>query len=450
MPIAALAPILAGVVGTLFGAGAATALSAPLIFGVTGAELATGTLLGAGGGALLGGITGGGKGALEGALGGALTGGALSFVPAAGAALGGALGIGTTAGDIAAGSLIGAGTGALGGVITGAGPLSGALTGGLTGAAAGAMAPGASTTAAATAPAGVGPAANPAAVSIPTSGGVGSVGTTDSAAAMGDLFGGTQGGSISGAQGGTATPLGTVSGTQVGTTTNVGGNITPAPLAGGDITQTSLGPQGPGQATIFSSMATTPPPSGGEGAYATPAPSMWDKALGDIGNYFTNPKTLLQAGIGGAGLLMNMVQSNQEQQVLNQEQQAAAGATSMARALDAPLFSGVLPPGAQDALNTSKANQDAQVRSTFATLGMSGSTAEADALDAVDQNIAAQQFSIENQLFGQASGYSQMASQDYANILQQQRLMDQDLGSAITRFVSALAGGGTGGTPTPA
>jgi hypothetical protein len=46
---------------------------------------------------------------------------------------------------------------------------------------------------------------------------------------------------------------------------------------------------------------------------------------------------------------------------------------------------------------------------------------------------------------GQAAGYSGMAATDYQNIVEQQRLQDEDFSDALARFAAAITGG-TGGT----
>ena len=127
-------------------------------------------------------------------------------------------------------------------------------------------------------------------------------------------------------------------------------------------------------------------------------------------------------------------------------QQQAAGAASTATMLQAPLTSGVLPPGAQSSLDVAQRNAQASARSAYASLGMSGSTGEADDFAAIAQNIAAQKVGIEDLLFSQAGPYAQLASTDYNNILNQQRAQDTQFTGALTNFVAALAGSKAGST----
>lgn len=172
-------------------------------------------------------------------------------------------------------------------------------------------------------------------------------------------------------------------------------------------------------------------------------------ALGNIGNWITqNPGTALSIGAGGGMLLSEALGTSSEQQMMNNLQQSATGAGTMATALQAPLFSGVLPPGAQAALNQSRQNQIANIRSSYAKMGMSGSTGEADAVNAANQASSAQQFNMAMSMFNQAAGYAKLQSQDYLALLEEQRAQDQDFSNALSKFVSALAGGGTSGGGT--
>jgi hypothetical protein len=74
---------------------------------------------------------------------------------------------------------------------------------------------------------------------------------------------------------------------------------------------------------------------------------------------------------------------------------------------------------------------------------MAGSTGEADAINAVNANIAAQQYGIAMNMFSQAAGYAKLQSADLMGLLDEQRAQDQDFSNALSRFVSALSGGGT-------
>jgi hypothetical protein len=165
--------------------------------------------------------------------------------------------------------------------------------------------------------------------------------------------------------------------------------------------------------------------------------------LGNIGDWISNNPVSALGVAGGAGMLGYEMfgPPGAEQQDINQLQTATTGAGTMATALEAPLFSGTLPPGAQAALTTAQQNQTAQERSSYAKMGMAGSTGEADALRSVNQNIAAMKFNMETQMMDQASKYAGLQSSDLQNLLKDQMQYDQNFSNALSKFVSALAGG---------
>ena len=451
---ALLAPLIASVLPE--------AVAGASIFGVAVPEIAAGVGVGAAGGAALSGITGGNP--LTGALTGGLTGGIGTFGPA----IGSALGIGTTAGDI----LAGVGGGVLGAELTGGNPLTGALTGGAGGALSGVFSGG--TTAAApsttsgSATPGPGPA--PAATAVPTGaasapagaaaqGDIGAAAAGDTNLLAGPATTGTgassnllagpatvgpatpatgtaapsTGGAVSGGGGGG----GAVSGPVVG----AGGNY----YAGGTLTNPAGSITPGGVSSAWNTMASTGTGTmGGSTTASTGISGIVDSLKGDIGKLFSNPLAL-----GAAGLLaMNMFgsQNSSEQQTMDQLQAQAASAASTAKMLQAPLTSGVLPPGAQSTLDVAEANEKAAARSAYASMGMGDSTGQADAFQAIAENIAAQKFGIENMLFGEAGPYAQIASTDYNNILNQQRAQDTQFTGALTNFVAALAGSKAGQT----
>lgn len=459
-----LPEIIAGITAAVGALGATipAVLTAPLIAGVAATaplDIGVGAALGAGLGAGEAALTGGKPGL------GALTGGISGAAAPFGAPLGEALGIGATAGDV----LVGAGTGLIGSEVTGQNPLTGAATGAASGLISGLTAGigGNAPTTGTTSPAGVGPQASPATVSTPAPS---LSGTAGSSAAFGDISS-MSGGSIwSGPSAGiTSTPLASTGGTISGAAAGGGGISGPSiiqnagpPLApgtvaadGGTTTQTPAGAMTPGQATIFSPMATADTPAAGD-VYATPAPSggLLSK-FGDIGDWISNnPIKAGEVALAGGGLLYNMLgqKGSAEQQDLNQLQAAATSANTAARAAEAPLLSGVLPPGAQSAFRQSKANQEAAVKSAYISMGMPGGTGQAEAEQAIDMNVAAQQLAMENSLFGEAAGFVGVASQDYQNIIADQQAKDQQFNAALGGFVAALAGATSSksGTPIPA
>lgn len=417
----------------------------------TVASIATPALIGAGGGAALGAITG------EGALRGAEFGGLAGFGGGLGAAVGPAVGIGATAG----GAIGGAAGGALGGEVTGTNPLLGAVGGGIGGALTGSLAPTAAE---------IGTAAPGAVAPTEVTGGAGMSGGGGPSAATTEIPGsltgppegatvqtnvvgapGDTGGPVSGAP----TPL--VSGDYTGGTpyTAPSGEIITPPAQTFDISGGSVDPglatrlqAGAGaRANLESNIAAGNP----DFANFTANPA--DRGiLGDIGQYIKdNPLQALGVAGSGGMLLSQALRPNPYQTQLNQLEQARTGASTMATALETPLFTGVLPPGQAQAVDRATANRKAQVRSAYVNAGMPGSTAEAEALGAIDADAGARKVGIAENLFNKAAGYTNMSTNDIQTILREKQNEDAALQTALSRFVAALAGSrGGGGTGTSA
>lgn len=405
-----LAGILAGGLGSLgLGGGLIGTAAAPglLATGLAGAGL------GAAGGAALSGIEG--KPIGQGALFGGLTGGAVAGV---GPALGGALGGGTGAnlvGDVAAG----AGAGALGGKLTGQSPLSGALQGGAVGGVAGLGGVGSTSTPSTASPSitpestlGATPGASAAAVGTPATASP----VLGPSASGGGNFMGMLSEEPAGAAG--TAPVGAV-------TTNA---LTGAPSIGGGFNSPDIATAG-GAAPTGAATAAAPTAAGG---------SVLDKALSSLSS---NPLPLLA---GGGLLLESALQKPISQTPEAKPLEAAAGRTGALGAnLSSYLQTGTLPPGAAAAVNNATAAEKANIRSSFASLGLTGSTMEAQALNQADQNKAAQTFQIGDQLLSQGAQFTNISDQLYQQILQETLQQDQAFQQALGTFASGLAGAGT-------
>lgn len=418
-----------------FGIGAAlgTALAGALGGGAiatTIGSIAGPALVGAAGGAALSGITGGNP--LTGALTGGLTGGVLGGVGDIASSAG--LGAGaTTALETAAG----AGAGALGGAITGGSPLSGALTGGVTGLASGVLSS---------------PSA-PAMASTPATGAAGGVSA-----------GSLAGPDIAGQGGGAATDLATAASLNAAPTSNaIGASVGPqitTPLAGGSITG-SANPIPSISSTTGTSMTpldlastlNAAPTMGAPVGPQTVAPvaldaagqpvassgfgSMLDNAVSSLTK---NPLALL--GAGGLALDYLMTPNVSQLPETKPLEQSAGNLAAQGNNLMSYMQTGTLPPGAQEAVNSATQAAKAQVRSNYANLGLSGSTMEGEALNMVDQNAAAQTFSIANQLMSEGANFTNLSDQMYQNILNLTLQQDTAFQNALSSFSGGLAGMG--------
>lgn len=378
--------------GTAAGAGATAGLLGPATTAAVGSGLADATL-GAGVGALTD-----PKNPLQGAGAGAITGGITGGL---GPALGGALGIGTTAGD----ALAGTASGALGSAVTGGNPLTGAITGGVSGGLQGLSAPSATP---GTAPTVAGAPAGPGAASVI-------------------------------APPGTAPPVDP-------TATSIAGQLG-IPSENGAVipstasTPTAIPAPASAPATSVAALTGASPAPAATATPAAPAQTSVDRLMADpsLGNAFgvvkSNPGQVLGA-LGMGYEIMN--QGNIPG--LSSLKGIASRESAQAGALESSLSTGQLPAGYQAAMNQAKEAAKAQLRSKYATLGMSGSTSEAQDLSQVDVNAVAQSAQIASSLFQAGMSESNLSNELLMQILGINQQQDAATGNAIANFAAAMGG----------
>ena len=464
--------------GTAEAIGAAAGLSA----GELGTATALGSAVeGAGIGAGLGAgesaLTGGNP--LTGAITGGISGGALGGVGGVGGLVDSATGLGAVGSD----ALVGAGSGALGSAITGGDPLTGAVTGAAEGGLAGALSGsgtadttsafgGAASDASNALTYNFGPA-DAATGSGATTGGTfsgggaaptlaGGAGITAADAApqitLANLGGVAAGAGPAAAA--FAPPAGIPGGVAVDptSTVNLGVDVSGAPganfnvgapdLSGGipaDITQGAGGVVGqdPGNLPV-----PPVPPDGG-------APGLLSQIGGDIssgvksvGDFASGPwGKALGLGVSGLGLAKNLLTPSSIPGLAGLESQAAsqaatgnqliqsgiantaaptAAATSLAGSaagqgatLSNYLNSGTLPPGVQTAID--QATQDAitGIKGQYASRGMSGSSAELQDIQRVQNQAISQGATIATGLLNSGISLEQLSSQVYNSLIGQ-------------------------------
>jgi hypothetical protein len=442
-----------------------------------GTAAATDAAIGAGIGGLTSAVTGGNilQGALGGGLGGAVTGGLGAEIggfgggivgDVAGGALSGALGgvvdSAVTGGNIGTGALLG---GAMGGVMGGVnstpttgtgGGTSAISTGGPNASAPGALSTDVNTT-----------------VDYTGSPGQPAVSVSDAQSAQGVGWGSSTAPVTStplsnvGTPAGNANPaqvLGSITSPEAGGTGNFVNNPiygTGASSTGGfsapsgtGVGQSSLADasnwltnnQTPGSGLGSSGPGATGSTPGGAAGGANSGGSPFKSFLnnpswsgaGDV--LASNPGAVVGALGLGASALTSQRQPKGYNQLSGEANQLASQGAQLQQSLN-----GALPAGAQSALNQASNSAKAQIRSTYAASGLSGSTMEAQALANVDQTVAAQGFQMADQLYQQGVQESGMASNLYQQIMQVNAQSDAALSSAIGNFASALAGGGGSG-----
>jgi hypothetical protein len=126
----------------------------------------------------------------------------------------------------------------------------------------------------------------------------------------------------------------------------------------------------------------------------------------------------------------------------NLTQQATALQGEAQQLLNPLLNGGPLPAGAQQGITNAVNAATAAIKSKYASLGMSGSSAELEDLQNVQNQAAAQQFTIAQQLASQGLQASGMATQDYQTLANDILTQDQ----SFTKALASLAGGLAGGT----
>lgn len=263
-------------------------------------------------------------------------------------------------------------------------------------------------------------------------GGAGLPGSVGGGAATGDssvAAGPTDAGTVAGlaspnAVGGTAPPSIT--------------SIAPGGLSGGSGASTA-------PTSLSTAGATDPtqllPDSFSSGGVAAPAAGAGK--VGILDNLTKNPTTLL----AGVGLLGNVLGGNSLPSEAGVLKKQAAGDAQNAGQLESYLASGTLPQGLQVNIDTASNAAKATIRSQYAARGMSGSSAEAQDLSAVDSRATAEGAQIAMQLYSQGVQESQISSQIYEQLLQTQTAADTASSNAVANFAGALAG--LGRPPTP-
>jgi hypothetical protein len=153
-------------------------------------------------------------------------------------------------------------------------------------------------------------------------------------------------------------------------------------------------------------------------------------------------RTLLTAGELGA----NLLRGNQAVAGENELKAAAAQDTAQGQQLESYLSSGTLPPGAQAAINQATEAAKATIRSQYASMGMTGSSAEAE--DIANATVAGvtQATNLATQLYSTGMQQYTDGTTLYSNIMTQSLQNDNDLSAAIGNLAVSMIGGSS---PTP-
>ena len=158
--------------------------------------------------------------------------------------------------------------------------------------------------------------------------------------------------------------------------------------------------------------------------------------LASLGHAVTPGTALAGLGLGYAGIRGNQPPPEEnslrtEASLLGQE-----GSTLLKAAEGGPL-----PPNAQAQLNQGEHAATAAVRSNYSKLGLSGSTMEAQAMQNVAQQTAAQGFEMAQGMFKDGIAMSGLSAEILKAVMARNSEGDQAFGKAIGNFAAAFAGG---------
>ena len=263
----------------------------------------------------------------------------------------------------------------------------------------------------------------------------------------------TTGTQAAGAPGAAITPTAT-------TPTAVGGTAAPAPAAaapsplspapGGGVTPAAApspltpgagtGVEGfsvndvaglPGSQTAADKMLTA-----GLDANAAAGGEGLSGIAGKAGDYLAkNPTAILSA----LGMAANMMKGQQQPKYSADLARQAAELNARGAQLQGYLTSGTLPPGIGSALSGAHNSATASIRSRYANMGMSGSSAEMQDLNNLAQTTVSQGADIANKLLATGVNQQQFASGLYQNLMATSMQQDTNMSNAIAGFTNAMA-----------
>ena len=163
-----------------------------------------------------------------------------------------------------------------------------------------------------------------------------------------------------------------------------------------------------------------------------------DGLLGGVKSFMKDYGSL---ALGGAGLAYNMLKGNEPVPYSAQLESQAAQLQAQGAQLQGYLTSGTLPPGMDAALQSAHNAAAAAIRSRYANIGMSGSSAEMNDLSNLAYTTVSQGANIASQLMQTGVNEQQFASGLYQNLMAQSVAQDTAMSNAMAGFTNAMAGG---------
>ena len=177
----------------------------------------------------------------------------------------------------------------------------------------------------------------------------------------------------------------------------------------------------------------------------TATPAAIGPQLGSSGGVLGTGLTGMQAGalgIGGAGLLYNMMQKNSvpgEKALTTEANTLGSEATQ----LQNYVATGTLPPGVNTVLQQVHQGMTQQIKARYAALGMSGSTAEQQDLNNATLQVQSQGATEALNLMNQGVSMANLSSNLLQSLMSTNVQQNNQTVQSIGQLAAALAGGGT-------
>ena len=177
----------------------------------------------------------------------------------------------------------------------------------------------------------------------------------------------------------------------------------------------------------------------GGGAEAS-SNSLIDKVLPGAGSFLKDNKELLGIGGAAASLLPLLFGNNSLSQFpnFNTASTLASTTANTSEALQTGALHGVLPAGYEDTLQRAKDSGMAAVRSNYASLGESGSTAEATDVANVGMEIEAQRAKVLDSLLTSGISAAGTAGAQNIDLAKLQISQDEELQKALQSLAGNL------------
>jgi len=206
-----------------------------------------------------------------------------------------------------------------------------------------------------------------------------------------------------------------------------------------------LGADTSGLGNTSSLLSASNPQAGGAQPPAAPDQSLVQQAMSALG--LTNKAggtdwgALAKGAVGAGGLAYSAINNAGTTPATKAVQQMAGQQNAQGQQLESYLANGTLPPGAQQYVDAQTSAATAAIKSKYAQMGMSGSTAEAQELSNVASQAQAQMFNMAQQLYANGVSQTGASANLYKLLMDQQNQDNTAMGNAITNFTSALGGG---------